>query len=78
MNPAVEVAAIAAPTILALAVLATTAAAREWVHIAVTVTVKPIPAAKRKPKAAVEVVTVVPGTVETSAPPIATVRRTGT
>ena len=63
MNTPEVVAAIAAPTTLALAGLIVTAAAREWLHISVAVTVKPIPAVKRQPKNAVAV-QVIPATVE--------------
>jgi hypothetical protein len=73
----VEIAAIAAPTILALAGLATVAVAREWVNITVSVAVKAIPAAKRRPRTAVDV-KVIPGTVEQPAATPIAARRTGT
>ena len=60
MNTPEVVAAIAAPTTLALAGLIVTAAAREWLHISVAVTVKPIPAVKRQPKNAVAVQVIPP------------------
>ena len=49
---------------LAVAGLGVVASAKEWVHIAVAVTVKPIPASKRQPRNPVQVVNVLPGTVE--------------
>lgn len=79
MSTAVEIAAIAAPTVLALAGLGVVASAREWVNITVSVSVKPVPASKRQPRGVVEVRHVVPGTVEQAGvKPIAATRRTGT
>ena len=73
MSTAVEIAAIAAPTVLALAGLGVVASAREWVNITVSVSVKPVPASKRQPRDAVEV-QVIPGTVE----PVPEVKKIGT
>jgi hypothetical protein len=55
MNTTVEVAAIAAPSVLALAALFVTAAAHEWLGFSVSVSLRVIPASKRKPRSAVEV-----------------------
>jgi hypothetical protein len=64
--------------VLLLAALFVVASAREWLNFSGSASVRAVPAAKRKPKAAVEVVNVVPGTVEQSAAPsISAARRTG-
>lgn len=77
---AVEITAIIACAILSLAALLTLALASEW--IAITVSVRFIPASKRQPRnraGVVNVTNVIPGTVEPAAPvePIAAARRTG-
>ena len=80
MNTSVEIAAIAAPSVLTLAGLGVTAAAREWITFSVSVSLRVIPASKRQPRSAVELVQVVPGIVEPPAPveKITAARRTGT
>jgi hypothetical protein len=67
MTTPVEIAAIVTPGALLFAALGTVAVAREWVNVTVSVSVKAVPAAKRKPRNAVELVHVVPGTVEPAA-----------
>lgn len=78
MNTPEVIAAIAAPCVLGLAALMLVASAKEWVNITVACSVKFIPAAKRRPRTAVELINVIPGAVEPpAAPSIAAARRTG-
>ena len=78
MNTAETVALFVVLGVLLLAALFIVASAREWLNFSGSASVRAVPAAKRKPKAAVEVVTVVPGVIEQpAAPSISAARRTG-
>jgi hypothetical protein len=76
VNTSEVIAAIVTPGALIFAALGTVAVAREWVSVSVSVSVKAVPAAKRRPRNAVEVVQIVPGTAEpgTDVTPIAAKR----
>lgn len=67
MNTAEWVALIIVLGILVLAALLIVASANEWLNFSGSASVRAVPAAKRKPRNAVEVVTVVPGIVEPAA-----------
>ena len=54
--------------LIVLAVLGLVAAAHEWVKVDVSASVKFIPAKNRQPRNPVQVVNVVPGVVEPTAP----------
>jgi hypothetical protein len=60
VNTTVEAAAIIAPSVLALAGLGVTAAAREWLGFSVSVSLRVIPASKRQPRGRVQYVQVPP------------------
>ena len=69
MNTAEVIALIIVLGVIALAALLVVASANEWLDIRVSVSVKPVPGAKRKPRNAVELVQVIPGAVEQPAVP---------
>lgn len=81
MNTVETVALIITLGIIALFALGILASAMEWLNISLAASAKAIPAAKRKPRKAVEYVQVIPGIVEqpeqAAAPVIAAARRTG-
>jgi hypothetical protein len=66
LNTAETVATIVVLGILFLVALLIVASANEWLHLSGSASMRAIPAAKRKPRNAVEVVSIVPGTVEPS------------
>ena len=74
MNTAETVALFIVLGLLFLAALLIVASANEWLNFSGSASVRAVPAAKRRPRNAVEV-QVIPGTVESAAPSIATVRR---
>jgi hypothetical protein len=76
LNTPEVLAVIITPGALLFAALGTVAVAREWVSVTVTVSVKAVPAAKRKPRTAVDV-KVIPGITEPAAvvEPITAARR---
>ena len=76
MSTTVEVTAIVAPSVLVLAGLGVTAAAREWLGFSVTVSLRVIPAAKRAPRGRVEYVQAPPAEQpETAATSITAARK---
>ena len=64
MNTAEWVALFIVLGVLLLAALLIVASAQEWLHFSGSASVRAVPAAKRKPRNAVEIVNVVPGAVE--------------
>lgn len=76
MNTAETVAVIITLGVLGLTGLLILASAQEWMNLSLAASLKFVPASKRQPRTAVEVINVIPGTVEPPEP-VAAIRRTG-